>query len=115
MRKACYADIETYQSTIEEDVSETVEKPGRLRAHGLFADVRIGYISWWPGIVSRLMETAMNETTNAQPQPRDDNWIPACFGPNQQKLRPLDPLLYAGKHIAWSWDGTHIVASADSY
>lgn len=56
----------------------------------------------------------MNETTNGKPQPPDDSWIPACFGPNQQQIDPDYLLQFAGKHIAWSWDGTHVVASGDS-
>ncbi len=56
----------------------------------------------------------MSQSANQQPHPRDDNWIPACFGPNRLKFPPEDLLQYAGKHIAWSWDGTHIVASADT-
>lgn len=50
----------------------------------------------------------------ARPEPPDDSWIPACFGDNQQKVPPEELLKYSGKHIAWSWDGTHVVASADS-
>jgi hypothetical protein len=42
----------------------------------------------------------MNQDASERPHPRDDNWIPACFGPNQQKIRPLDLVEYAGKHIA---------------
>lgn len=56
----------------------------------------------------------MNVNENGQPQPRDDNWLPKCFLENQEKIDPMMLLSYGGKHIAWSWDGTQIVASADS-
>jgi hypothetical protein len=46
--------------------------------------------------------------------PSDNNWVPACFFENQRNFPREQLLKYAGKHIAWSWDGTHIVASADS-
>jgi hypothetical protein len=45
---------------------------------------------------------------------RDDNWLPACFSENRLKF-PLEELdRYAGMYVAWSWDGTRIVASAPS-
>lgn len=56
----------------------------------------------------------MNETTNGKPHPHDDNWITREFIENRQKFPPEGLIPYAEKHIAWSWDGTHIVASADS-
>ena len=56
----------------------------------------------------------MNESTNGNPQPLDDNWITREFIENRQKFPPEGLLQYAEKHIAWSWDGTHIVTSADS-
>jgi hypothetical protein len=58
----------------------------------------------------------MNETANEtlKPHPRDDNWIPACFSQNRQNFPWEELLKYAGKHIAWSWDGTRIAASADT-
>lgn len=41
-------------------------------------------------------------------------WLTPAFFENRHKF-PLDELnKYSGKHIAWSWDGTRIVASADS-
>lgn len=55
----------------------------------------------------------MTVNLNGTPQPRDDNWIPKCFFENRQKFPPEQLLQYAGKHIAWSWDGTKIVASAE--
>jgi hypothetical protein len=36
---------------------------------------------------------------------------PAEFFENQKTIKPEDLVPYAGKHIAWSWDGAHIVAS----
>jgi hypothetical protein len=56
----------------------------------------------------------MDSTTNGQPPQRNDDWIPGCFEPNQQKFPHEELLKYAGKRIAWSWDGTHIVASASA-
>lgn len=55
----------------------------------------------------------MNETANGKPQLPDDNWIPGCWRENRIKFPPEELLKYAGKHIAWSWDGTAIVASGD--
>ncbi len=54
----------------------------------------------------------MNPQKNGKPGPPDDNWIPACFLENRIKFPPTELLPYAGKHIAWNWDGTAIVASA---
>ncbi len=54
----------------------------------------------------------MSTAINGKPHPHDDNWVPACFAENQQKF-PFEELLkYTGQHVAWSWDGTQIVASA---
>jgi hypothetical protein len=42
--------------------------------------------------------------------PADIPWLDATFFENQRKL-PVDELRrYAGQHIAWSWDGTRILA-----
>jgi hypothetical protein len=55
----------------------------------------------------------MNQQTNGKLQPPDDSWLTVDFFENRQNF-PLDELMkYSGKHIAWSWDGTQIVASAD--
>ena len=56
----------------------------------------------------------MNETTNGTFQPTPgDGWIPGCFQDNRNKFTwaQLEP--YAGKFVAFSLDGTRIVASAD--
>jgi hypothetical protein len=45
-------------------------------------------------------------------QPPDDSWLPPCFFENQRKISRDQLLPYAGQHIAWSWDGTRILASA---
>jgi hypothetical protein len=55
----------------------------------------------------------MNETTNSKPQPPDDSWLSASFFENRRNFPPDELMKYAGKHVAWSWDGTQIVASAD--
>ena len=56
----------------------------------------------------------MNETgTEAfQPVP-GDGWVPGCFTENRNKIpwQALEP--YAGKYVAFSLDGTCIVASGD--
>ena len=56
----------------------------------------------------------MNANQNGQVHPHDDNWIPKCFIENQEKVDPGMLIPFGGKHIAWSWDGTQIVASADT-
>jgi len=54
-------------------------------------------------------------TTDQQPRqhvdPPDDSWLPRAFFENQEKvdLEVLKP--YRGQHIAWSWDGSEILAS----
>jgi hypothetical protein len=45
------------------------------------------------------------------PDSRDAPWIEPRFQENQRNF-PADELLrYAGQHIAWSWDGSRILAS----
>jgi hypothetical protein len=44
----------------------------------------------------------------------DDSWLDRTFFENQEKIPPEALLPYAGKHIAWSWDGSRILDSADS-
>ncbi len=55
----------------------------------------------------------MEQIISGKFQPRDDNWVPACWQENRNKFPPEELLQYVGKHIAWSWDGSHIVASAN--
>jgi hypothetical protein len=44
---------------------------------------------------------------------RDDLWVTKEFIENRQKF-PLEELAkYAGRHIAWSWEGDRIVDSAE--
>jgi hypothetical protein len=45
---------------------------------------------------------------------RDIPWIDKHFYTNQQKVRAEALLPYLGKHVAWSLDGTRIVASGDT-
>ena len=54
----------------------------------------------------------MNLQANGKP-PLDDNWIPACFLENQKHFPAEELWKFVGKHIAWSWDGSRIVASGD--
>ena len=43
---------------------------------------------------------------------QDIPWLEASFFENRRNF-PLDELMkYEDQHIAWSWDGTRIVASA---
>jgi hypothetical protein len=39
-------------------------------------------------------------------------WLERAFFENQNQVGPEALVPYAGQHIAWSWDGTRIVASA---
>jgi hypothetical protein len=43
--------------------------------------------------------------------PPDDSWLPRAFFENQAKVpwQVLEP--YRGQHIAWSWDGSKILAA----
>jgi hypothetical protein len=38
-------------------------------------------------------------------------WLTAEFFENQRRFPPEKLLPYAGQHIAWSWDGSQILAS----
>ena len=42
----------------------------------------------------------------------DTAWLGVEFFENQQKFPPAELMKYAGLHVAWSWDGTRVVASA---
>jgi hypothetical protein len=55
----------------------------------------------------------MNEQSNGKPQPPGEGWLPVEFFENQRRFSSDEVMKYAGKHIAWSWDGSQIVASAD--
>lgn len=39
----------------------------------------------------------------------------AAFQQNSRKMRPEALTPYLGKHIAWNWDGTSILAWGESY
>jgi hypothetical protein len=43
----------------------------------------------------------------------DIPWLGADFFENQDKFPPEELLKYGGQHVAWSWDGTRILASAE--
>ncbi len=51
----------------------------------------------------------MEQIISGKFQPRDDNWVPACWQENRNKFPPEELLQYVGKHIAWKQDGSHIV------
>src|SRR5262245_28640661 len=73
---------------------------------------------WWDRPSGRVEETLVGEMHMSQPQrpsPPDDDWIPACHIENRNKFPAEEYLKYSGKYIAWSWDGTQIVACGDSY
>jgi hypothetical protein len=55
----------------------------------------------------------MNQQPNSEPRPPHESWLPAEFLENSHKFPSEELMKYAGKHIAWSLDGTRIVASAD--
>ena len=42
----------------------------------------------------------------------DDSWLDKTFFDNRAKFPPEALLPYAGQYIAWSWDGSRILASA---
>lgn len=51
-------------------------------------------------------------------QPADTNrpdipWLERIFFENQEKFPPEQLLPYAGQYIAWSWDGSRILDSAE--
>jgi hypothetical protein len=43
----------------------------------------------------------------------DIPWLGREFFENQAKFPPEELLKYACQHIAWSWDGSRILASAE--
>jgi hypothetical protein len=57
----------------------------------------------------------MSEMNNGRQTVPGDGWIPGCFAANRNKF-PLEQLIpYAGKYVAWSLDGTRIIASGADY
>ena len=47
-------------------------------------------------------------------EPPDDTWLPRCHFENQRKIAPEVRTPYAGRYIAWSWEGDRIVASGET-
>jgi Family of unknown function (DUF5678) len=45
---------------------------------------------------------------------KDIPTIEPCFYENQRKFPPDELSKFAGKHVAWSLDGTRILASGDT-
>jgi hypothetical protein len=41
----------------------------------------------------------------------DAPWLEPIFFENQKKVEPETLIPYAGQHVAWSWDGSRILAS----
>jgi hypothetical protein len=42
---------------------------------------------------------------------KDIPWLEKCFFENREKFPPEELAKYEGQYVAWSWDGTRIVAS----
>ena len=42
---------------------------------------------------------------------QDSPWLEPIFFENQRKVSPEMLLPYAGQHVAWSWDGSRILAA----
>ena len=42
---------------------------------------------------------------------RLEPWLDPTFVENQRKFPAAELLRYAGQHVAWSWNGSQIVAS----
>jgi hypothetical protein len=70
-------------------------------------------VEWYRLDPPGSQENAMNAPATARPQPPDDSWLTREFFENRDKFPQEELIKYAGKHIAWSWDGASIVASAD--
>ncbi len=51
----------------------------------------------------------MNAQSTGNPRPPRESWLPAEFLENSEKFPSEELMKYAGKHIAWSLDGTGIV------
>jgi hypothetical protein len=43
--------------------------------------------------------------------PSDVPWLSREFFENQRKFPPEQLMQYAGQHVAWSWDGSGVLAS----
>jgi hypothetical protein len=56
-----------------------------------------------------------DRSTNMDTNGREIPWLTREFFENRRKFPQEELLKYAGKHVAFSWDGTRIVASGDSY
>lgn len=44
------------------------------------------------------------------PDNRREPWLDPDFLENQRRFPPVELARYAGQHIAWSWDGSRILA-----
>jgi hypothetical protein len=53
---------------------------------------------------------SMNPTTTSPPF----TWPGPDFERNREQLPPAERARWVGQHVAWSWDGTRIVAGADT-
>jgi hypothetical protein len=47
------------------------------------------------------------------PNHKDIPWLEKSFFENQEKFPPDELAKYAGQCVAWSWDGSQILASAE--
>jgi hypothetical protein len=72
-------------------------------------------LGWYEVVaVALTLEQVRNALCLPPPSKPPDSpfpWLEREFSLNQEKIKPEDLLPYAGQHIAWSWDGSRIVAS----
>lgn len=55
----------------------------------------------------------MNDTGRFVPTP-GDGWVPGCFQDNRNKFPAEQLVPFEGKYVAWSLDGTRIIAGAQT-
>ncbi len=56
----------------------------------------------------------MNPTTKPPTPPTTpgSGWVDPNFAKNQNKIPLAELSPWAGQHVAWSWDGTQVIAGA---
>ncbi len=72
-------------------------------------------LCWYEAVALSVTLEQVRNTLCPPPPPKPPDspfpWLEREFFENQEKVKPEDMVPYAGQHIAWSWDGSHIVAS----
>ncbi len=72
-------------------------------------------LRWYEAVaVSLTLEQVRNTIYSAPSRAPPESpfpWLELEFFENKEKVKPEDLVSYAGQHIAWSWDGSRIVAS----